>query len=118
MRQFLSVQEAAEELGVSDAYVRQLISGIQRHTPERYYLADVFQGGKRAVRFAALMDYAAYRDRLEGRSDIPAPPYDPLTREAELGIISGPLPKVEIEQIGKAVCTELMRMFGGIVYGN
>ena len=42
MKQFLSIREAAEELGVSKEYVRQLIKGIQANTPYRYTVSDVF----------------------------------------------------------------------------
>lgn len=84
MRQFLSVAEAARELDVSQQYVRNLIHGIQANTPQRYFVSDVFRGGKVAVRFVALMDYAAYRGNLKN-----APAYRPVEREKELGITGG-----------------------------
>lgn len=120
MKQFLTIAEAAKELGVSQAYVRQLISGIQRNTPDRYYISDVFQGGKRAVRLAALMDYAAYRDRLDGKVKCPVaiPPYEPIAREIELGITQqAVIQKGETEMVAKAVVSELMRILWG-AYGN
>lgn len=81
MKQFLSVKEAAEELDTSTCYIRSLIRGIQANTPRRYYVSDVFNGGKLAVRFVTLQDYARYKGRLDN-----APVYDPIERERELGI--------------------------------
>ena len=81
MKQFLTISEASEQLGVSKQYIRMLITGIRKNTPDRYYVSDIFGGGKVAVRFVALQDYAKYRDNIED-----APPYMPIAREMELGI--------------------------------
>ena len=81
MKQFLTITEASEQLGVSKQYIRMLITGIRKNTPNRYYESDIFGGGKVAVRFVALQDYAKYRSSIET-----APPYEPVMREAELGI--------------------------------
>ena len=81
MKQFLTITEASEQLGVSKQYIRMLITGIRKNTPNRYFESDIFGGGKIAVRFVALQDYAKYRDSIET-----APPYEPVMREAELGI--------------------------------
>ena len=81
MKQFLTITEASEQLGVSKQYIRMLITGIRKNTPNRYFESDIFGGGKVAVRFVALQDYAKYRSSIET-----APPYEPVMREAELGI--------------------------------
>ena len=104
MKQFLSISEAAEELGTSEQYIRNLIRGIQTNTPKRYTVSDVFNGGKVAVRFVALQDYARYRDRIDT-----APPYDPVRREAELGITEGQAYLVNIS--AHDIALELFRMF-------
>ena len=104
MRQFLSISEAAEELGVSKQYIRSLIYGIQANTPKRYTFSDVFSGGKVAVRFVALQDYARYRDQIDT-----APPYDPVRREAELGITEGQTHLMNIS--AHDIALELFRMF-------
>ena len=109
MRQFLSIQEAAEELGMSTAHIRNLIRGIQRNTPERYYVSDVFNGGKVAVRFVALQDYARYQNQIHT-----APPYRPIERERELGIsegVSGSL--LDADTIAAAVVKMLAQRIGG-----
>lgn len=118
MKQFLTIAEAAKELGVSQAYIRQLVAGIQRNTPDRYYVSDVFQGGKRAVRFVALMDYAAYGDKLNNAGPAAIPPYEPVAREIELGIAPlKAIQKGESEMLAKMVVGELIGMLRG-AYGN
>lgn len=104
MKQFLSISEAAEELGVSKQYIRSLIYGIQANIPKRYTFSDVFSGGKVAVRFVALQDYARYRDQIDT-----APPYDPVRREAELGITEGQTHLMNIS--AHDIALELFRMF-------
>lgn len=85
MKQFLTMTEAAEEIGVCTATVKKMVEGIRNKIPERYSRTDLFEGKKTAVRFAALQDYAeiqTYEDL-----GITPPPYDPIRREMELGII-------------------------------
>ena len=81
MKQFLSISEAATELGTSEAHIRNLVRGIRSATPERYHDSDIIGRGKIAVRFVALADFANYGDDLRT-----APPYKPLELERELGI--------------------------------
>ena len=97
MKQFLTITEASEQLGVSKQYIRMLITGIRKNTPNRYYESDIFGGGKVAVRFVALQDYAKYRDNIET-----APPYTPIAREVELGITQVQ-PVVTAEDIMKEI---------------
>ena len=104
MKQFLTITEASEQLGVSKQYIRMLITGIRKNTPDRYYVSDVFGGGKVAVRFVALQDYARYRDQIDT-----APPYDPVRREAELGITEGQTHLMNIS--AHDIALELFRMF-------
>ena len=107
MKQFLTITEASEQLGVSKQYIRMLITGIRKNTPNRYYESDIFGGGKVAVRFVALQDYAKYRDSIET-----APPYEPVMREAELGI-SGFAPNtVTARELITEFATALMRYTG------
>lgn len=102
MKQFLSIREAAEELDVSTAYIRQLIKGIQANTPYRYTVSDVFNDGKLAVRFVALQDYARYQGKLET-----APKYNPIARENELGI--GSVTPLSAQEIAKEVIKQIAR---------
>ena len=81
MKQYLSVSEAATELGTSEAHIRNLVRGIRSATPERYHDSDIIGRGKIAVRFVTLADFANYGDDLRT-----APPYKPLELERELGI--------------------------------
>ena len=81
MKQYLSVSEAATELGTSEAHIRNLVRGIRSATPERYHDSDIIERGKIAVRFATLVDFANYGDDLHT-----APPYKPLEMKRELGI--------------------------------
>ena len=104
MKQFLTITEASEQLGVSEQYIRMLITGIRKNTPNRYYVSDIFGGGRIAVRFVALQDYAKYRDCIET-----APPYDPVRREAELGITEGQTHLMNIS--AHDIALELFRMF-------
>lgn len=107
MKQFLTITEASEQLGVSKQYIRMLITGIRKNTPNRYYESDIFGGGKVAVRFVALQDYAKYRDNIEE-----APPYEPVMREAELGI-SGFAPNgVTAQDIMSELTVALMKHMG------
>jgi len=112
LKQFLSISEAAVELGTSEQYIRNLIHGIQSNTPKRYYLSDVFNGGKVAVRFVALQDYARYRARLDT-----APPYDPIQREAELGIAEGQ-GRMSLNVTAHDIAVELFRMFAQTAGGT
>lgn len=41
MKQYLSVSEAATELGTSEAHIRNLVRGIRSATPERYHDSDI-----------------------------------------------------------------------------
>ena len=104
MKQFLTISEASEQLGVSKQYIRTLITGIRKNTPNRYYASDIFGGGKVAVRFVALQDYAKYRDNIET-----APPYEPIMREMELGISELPLNAPSMQEIFREVGTMLLR---------
>lgn len=107
MKQFLTITEASEQLGVSKQYIRILITGIRKNTPDRYYVSDIFGGGKVAVRFVALQDYAKYRDNIEL-----APPYEPVTREAELGILGFAPNTVTARELITEFATALMRYTG------
>lgn len=104
MKQFLTITEASEQLGVSKQYIRMLITGIRKNTPNRYYESDIFGGGKVAVRFVALQDYAKYRDNIET-----APPYEPIMREMELGISEFPPNAPSMQEIFREVGTMLLR---------
>ena len=104
MKQFLTITEASEQLGVSKQYIRMLITGIRKNTPNRYYESDIFGGGKVAVRFVALQDYAKYRDNIEA-----APPYEPVMREMELGISELPPNAPSMQEIFREVGTMLLR---------
>ena len=104
MKQFLTITEASEQLGVSKQYIRMLITGIRKNTPNRYYVSDIFGGGKVAVRFVALQDYAKYRDNIDT-----APPYEPVMREAELGISELPPNAPSMQEIFREVGTMLLR---------
>lgn len=104
MKQFLTITEASEQLGVSKQYIRMLITGIRKNTPDRYYVSDIFGGGKVAVRFVALQDYAKYRDDIED-----APPYEPIMREMELGISELPPNAPSMQEIFREVGTMLLR---------
>ena len=104
MKQFLTITEASEQLGVSKQYIRMLITGIRKNTPDRYYVSDIFGGGKVAVRFVALQDYAKYRDNIET-----APPYEPIMREMELGISELPLNAPSMQEIFREVGAMLLR---------
>jgi len=104
MKQFLTITEASEQLGVSKQYIRMLITGIRKNTPNRYYESDIFGGGKVAVRFVALQDYAKYRDNIET-----APPYEPIMREMELGISELPTNAPSMQEIFREVGTMLLR---------
>lgn len=107
MKQFLTIAEASEQLGVSEQYIRMLITGIRKNTPNRYYVSDIFSGGRIAVRFVALQDFAKYRDRIDT-----APPYEPVMREAELGI-SGFAPNtVTTQSIMSELTVALMKHMG------
>ena len=104
MKQFLTIAEASEQLGVSKQYIRMLITGIRKNTPDRYYVSDIFGGGKVAVRFVALQDYAKYRGNIED-----APPYEPIMREMELGISELPPNASSMQEIFREVGTMLLR---------
>lgn len=104
MKQFLTISEASEQLGVSKQYIRMLITGIRKNTPDRYYVSDIFGGGKVAVRFVALQDYAKYRDNIET-----APPYEPIMREMELGISELPPNAPSMQEIFREAGTMLLR---------
>ena len=106
MKQFLNINEAAYELGASESYVRGLIRGIRAHTPERYSAADICGRSKLAVRFVALQDFATYGECLKT-----APPYRPLEREAELGIVS---PAVDPHAVAVELLREAVRAIGSI----
>jgi hypothetical protein len=106
MKQFLSIAEAAKQLDVSDQHIRNLITGIRSHTPERYTESDIFGRGKIAVRFVALQDYANYGDNLKI-----APPYRPTDRERELGILS---PTVNPHDVAVELMREAVKVFGRI----
>ena len=43
MKQFLTVREASEELGLSKDTVRKMVSEIRDHIPERYSRTDIFE---------------------------------------------------------------------------
>ncbi len=106
MRQYLNISEAANELGASESYVRSLIRGIRAHTPQRYSAADVVGRSKIAVRFVALQDYASYGDNLKT-----APPYRPLDRERELGIV---VSAVDAHSVAIELLREAVRALGGL----
>ena len=106
MKQFLSIAEAACELGASESYIRSLIRGIRAHTPERYGAADIIGRSKISVRFVALQDFATYGECLKT-----APPYRPLEREAELGIVS---PAVDPHAVAVELLREAVRAIEGI----
>lgn len=83
MKQFVSISEAAKELGTSEQHIRNLVRGIRSNTPERYTESDVFGRSKVSVRFVALQDFANHGSNLKA-----APAYKPKEREEELGIIA------------------------------
>ena len=106
MRQYLSITEAAYELGTSENYIRALVRGIRAHTPQRYLAADVIGRSKISVRFVALQDYATYGQCLRS-----APPYNPLDRERELGII---VSAVDPHEVAVELLREAVRALGGL----
>lgn len=106
MKQFLSIAEAAEQLGTSGQHIRNLIRGIRANTPERYAESDIFGRSKVAVRFVALQDYANYGDNLKL-----APPYRPTDRERELGILS---PTVNPHDVAVELMREAVKVLGRI----
>lgn len=115
MKQFLTVREASEELGLSKDTVRKMVSEIRDHIPERYSRTDIFEGKCAAVRFAALQDWAETKQKLD--AGIAPEPYDPIQRERELGINTS-LPaevRIDIQAIASAVAAELCRRFAGAV---
>ena len=83
MTQFVSISEAAKELGSSEQHIRNLVRGIRANTPDRYSESDIFGRSKVSVRFVALQDFANYGSNLKA-----APEYKPKEREEELGIIA------------------------------
>ena len=106
MKQYLSVSEAATELGTSEAHIRNLVRGIRSATPERYHDSDIIGRGKIAVRFVTLADFANYGDDLRT-----APPYKPLELERELGIGH---PAVNPHDLAVEVVRTVISMVGGI----
>ena len=106
MKQYLSVSEAATELGTSEAHIRNLVRGIRSATPERYHDSDIIGRGKMAVRFVALVDFANYGDDLGN-----APAYKPLEMERELGIGQ---PAVNPHDLAVEVVRTVVSMVGGI----
>lgn len=106
MKQYLSVSEAATELGTSEAHIRNLVKGIRSATPERYHDSDIIGRGKIAVRFVTLVDYANYGDNLTI-----APAYKPLEMERELGIGQ---PAVNPHDLAVEVVRTVISMVGGI----
>lgn len=111
MKQFLTAKEAAAELGLSPGTIRKMIDEMRDHIPERYSRSDIFEGRIVAVRFAALQDWAETKQKLN--SGIKPGSYDPIRREAELGISeASPTEfKVDTQEIAKSVAAELLRMF-------
>lgn len=106
MKQYLSVSEAATELGTSEAHIRNLVRGIRSATPERYHDSDIIGRGKIAVRFVALVDFANYGDNLKT-----APAYKSLEMERELGIGQ---PAVNPHDLAVEVVRTVISMVGGI----
>ena len=106
MKQYLSVSEAATELGTSEAHIRNLVRGIRSTTPERYHDSDIIGRGKIAVRFVTLVDFANHGDDLRT-----APPYKPLELERELGIGQ---PAVNPHDLAVEVVRTVISMVGGI----
>ena len=85
MRQFMKVDEIAEEMGCSSGYVRQLANEMRDHIPDRYKLTDFFGSGKGlAIRFTAIQDYSLRREAL--RNGRPCPDFEPAIVERDLGI--------------------------------
>lgn len=115
MKQFLSVKEAAEQLGLSTDTIRDMIADMRGHIPERYSRTDFFEGRRStAVRFAALQDWAENKDKIE--LGIDPGPYTPLAREIELGIIPAyaqPAQAVDADAIADKVLEKLLlRLMG------
>lgn len=104
MKQFLSISEAAEELGTSEQHIRNLIRGIRSNTPERYSESDIFGRSKIAIRFVALQDFANHGGNIKS-----APPYKPVERERELGIGA---PAVNPHDVAVEFMREAVRIFG------
>lgn len=117
MKQFLSICEASEELGLTPPTVRKMISEIRDHIPERYSRTDIFEGNRVAIRFVALQDWAETKQKLE--YGLKPDAYDPLRRERELGIISDisvdVQKHIDVDAITEAVCKKLLtRLAGGL----
>lgn len=119
MKQFLSICEASEELGLTPPTVRKMISEIRDHIPERYSRTDIFEGNRVAIRFVALQDWAEAKRKID--CGIKPEPYDPIRRERELGILPDVQTevrhqKIDTDAIAEAVCKKLLtRLAGGIV---
>lgn len=117
MKQFLSVKEAAEQLGLSTDTIRDMIADMRGHIPERYSRTDFFEGRRVAVRFAALQDWAEIQSYIT--LGLTPPPYNPLAREMELGIIPAyarptqPAQAVDADAIADKVLEKLLlRLMG------
>lgn len=119
MKQFLTINEASAELSLNRRTISRMISEMRDHIPERYSRTDFFEGGKMAVRFVALQDWAETKRKLE--CGIKPEPYDPIRRERELGILPDVQmevrhQKIDADAIAEAVCKKLQtRLAGGIV---
>jgi len=106
VKQFLSISEAAAELGTSEQYIRNMVRGIRSNTPSRYSVSDVFGRSKVAVRFVALQDFANHGGSFKG-----AEPYNPVARERELGILA---PVVNPHDVAVELMREAVKVFGRI----
>lgn len=115
MKQFLSVNEAAEQLGLTPATIRGMINGMRNYIPDRYSRTDFFEGRRVAVRFAALQDWAEIQSYIT--LGLTPPPYNPLAREVALGIIPEyPQQKktaIDADIIADKVLERLMPMLTG-----
>lgn len=106
MKQFLSIAEAAAELGTSEQHIRNMVRGIRSNTPDRYSPSDVFGRSKVAVRFVALQDFAAYGEDIGH-----APPYRPIERERELGITA---PAASAHDVAVELLRQIVKAAGRI----
>ena len=121
MKQFLSIKEAAEELGLCQKTIRTMVDEIREYIPERYSRTDIFEGRRIAVRFAALQDWAETKQKIE--MGMQPDRYDPIRREKELGIVTDPdraLPtlKINTDEIAEAVVKRMAQMMMGGAVGN
>ena len=113
MKQFLSIKEAAEELGLCQKTIRSMVDEMREYIPDRYSRTDIFEGRRIAVRFAALQDWAETKQKIE--MGMQPDRYDPIRREKELGIIVDPdraVPAVKInaDEIAEAVVRRMANM--------